>query len=576
MISLQAQIRPVSNALMPGGVCITSSRIAARKGWLIGLTVAMFSLASVGPLDADEAPLETPPLVAVTYASLDRLLEDADHLLTLADAGPDAHRLQGILNFCNTLQGIDRQQPLAVMIFTDSAAGALRPVPLIAIPLSDIVALETTIAATGNQLSITSDPREFQLLLGKDQLQLTVEGGYGFITKPEQPVSAGALPAALRHLEVSRPQVDLAIHLQRAGLPAHQIDELRNKLNRDAERELQPNDSETDEEFRLRADFQRALFDLAELVISEGEELSATVTLQPDAPVEIVAQFRALQDGALQDWLQAVLTTPRRLATASAVDSAFRLQLAFELTGRGRDLAHRMTSLVRRNILQELAAAPPDLLDQVVRACDAFDATAATGRLETRLEFLPTPAGKMVLLAAAALSQPDAIDGFLRAALPLAQQSGDLQAVTIDAVRLRGIHFHEVMGVQLRERDRKLYGPSPALYLAADRDALWVALGSSDTAAILAALFQPEELETLPKSSASLTLRLLPWVELAASAGSQPAKAALPMIRDLLSSTATIRADLNATQSGLELQVQADEAYVSLLTRLIALRAKRP
>lgn len=553
-----------------------ATRLTAGVGrWLRVVAVVLSTSWGMGggPLPADKTVPATPPLLTVTYASLDRLLADVDDLLAAGDAGVEANRLRTILDFCNNLQGIDRARPLAVMLFI-SAAGA-EPAPLIAVPLSDIVALETTIRTTGNELSTTGDPREFQLQLGQDRLAFTLLGGYGFVTKPEHPVPEGALTAALNQLDRCDPQVDLAVHLLRAGAPPMQLQELQRQLRRDAARELQPKAGETDEDFRLRSDFQAAIFELMELLLNEGEELSAELTLQPRMPTRLDVRLNVTDDGALRDWLRAVLTSPRKLATAADVATAFRLHLALELTGRGRELARRVTSLLRRNMLQELAAGPPDLLDQVVRACDALDATAAAGSLELRLDFLPTPTNKMVLLAAAAVAQPESIDGLLRAALPLAQQSGDLKSVALDAVRLRGINFHEVFGMQVRERDRRLYGDDPALYLAAGRDAVWAVVGSADTAAILAALLQPTETEPLPTSSASLSLRLLPWIELAAAAGSRPATDALPLVRKTISPQATITAELDPTDEGLALSVRADESYVRLLAKLAALRARR-
>ncbi|MCA9053613.1 MAG: hypothetical protein KDA75_07235 [Planctomycetaceae bacterium] len=524
---------------------------------------------------ADDTPPAEPALV-LTLSNVDSALRDVDDLLRAGNAPQYADFVRGLIEGLNDLRGIDRTRPLAGMLFLHRDDPEHKPSPLICLPVSDIPALRTTVAATGNTLEPTDDVRVYQLRLGKDDFRLLLVEGYAFLTAVEAPPPAYSPERLLTVIEESAAGADLSLRFRRGGIPEVQIGKLLAEFDADAARELTPRPDEGDEDYRLRADLQRSVFDLLRLVVLEGEELAVLLDVNVDRPLTAQATFRVREGGELGPWLRKTLTRPKRLNPPAEPLPALRFQAAGNLSERGRDISRRGLALLRRGVLQELGPqVPVDVLEQVERAIEAIDSTLAAGTLETRLEFLPTPAGRFVLLGGFAVEQAEAIDGVIRSLIPLAAASGDVARAEVESFRINELTFHRVQGNESRDRDRKLYGADLALSLAAGGEAVWLAVGGAETAIVLADLMAPPDESDGPHAPVTLSLRLGPWIEFAAREGGAREQTVARLAGELLSAGDSIEVELSPDANGLQLSVSVDESYVRLASKLAILRAQQ-
>ena len=555
-------------------LCAVRLRVPSTLLSLVLLTLPLGVAAVHG--DDQPKPTSAEPALVLTVANLDEALADVDDLLRAGDGGPYADFVRGFIGGLNDLRGIDRERPLAGMLFLHVDDPDRKPSPLICLPVTDLPALQQTITTTGNSLDATDDARVYRLKLGQDDLRLLLAEGYAFITAlnaPPPPYSPAHLLEVIDQQETSR---DLSLRLRRAGIPPIQIKQLLAEFEADAARELARTDNETDEEFRLRTDVQRAVFDLIRLVLVEGQEFTATVDVNVDEPLTATVSFRAQVDGELAPWLTKSLTPPRRLAPPAEPHPALRFQAAGTLSGPGREMARRALAMIQREMQQDFGdEVPVDVREQIERAFDAFEATASTGHLETRLEFLPTPSGRFVLLAGLAAEQAESIDGAFRALIPLAEGSGDLQRVDLESFRVGEVAFHRIEGKQSRERDRKLYGADLAMYFAAGDRAVWFALGGGETAEIVSAVLGNDSTAPPASAPASLSLRVAPWAAFAAREGQSRQRRLAELVGEALINDDVITAALDTTDNSLTLSVEVDEAYVRLLARLAILNARQ-
>lgn len=503
-------------------------------------------------------------------------MADAQALLRAGDGAPYADFLTGFIAGLNDLDGLDRRQPCGAILFFDPARPEADPAPVVCLPVTDLAALQATLASTGNAVVATEDPRRYTLRLGKDELALTLVGGYALVTNPAHAPPDYSSADALALLGPAEPEADVVLKLRRAGVPPLAIAKALAELSRDAERELQPREHETDEEFRLRADFQRSISDGLALVIQEGEELTVAATLADDLQLAVAVEFQAAAGGALQAGMAETLKSPRRLPTPLIPPPALQFHAGWSLSGRGREIARRALGLARRQVLQEVGQSiPVDVGEQIERAFAALDATAAAGVLELQAAFLPTPSGRFVLLAGAAAAQPESLDGAVRALVPLALAARDLEHAEMDAFRIGDLAFHRLQGRDIRDRDRKLYGPDLALYLAAGRGAFWFVLGGGETPAVLETALSPQAEARPSPAAARLDLRITPWAELAAREGGESGREVFNLVRDTLTDNSGLAAVLQTTATGAKLSLQVDPGSVRLLSRIAILRARQ-
>jgi hypothetical protein len=514
-------------------------------------------------------------VAVLQFAGLDPLLEDVDTLLTAGQVPQYMTVVQGFLAGLNQLEGLDRQRPFGGMLFIDPADPQREPQPLIYLPVSDVVALRATIVGTGNSLEPTADPTVLALRLGQDELQMIVDGGYGFITDPRKSPPAFRTERLLHVLKTAHTAFDVALSVRRAGIPPTVIEQAIAQVRQDAATQMEQRPGEDEAGYGLRVAIESSLFELVGLALTEGQELSVGVLLVRDAPLVIDAEFRTEEEGELREWLAGRLIPPAFLPTGDAAAPALAWRGAVQLSGAGRDIGRRLVAMAHAQIHRELGSqAPPEVLRQVDSVMAALDATLTRGELESRIEFLPTKSGRFVLLAGAAVENAGALDEAARALLPLAAQAGDLQRADIDAMSVDGIAFHRIEGKEVRERDRRLYGPDLSLYFGARDGAAWMAVGGEETSGVLSQALLPPADAVQPVDAASLTVRVRPWIDFALREGVARNRQFAEIAASLLADDATIHAGLRSTERGVRLTVEVDPDYVDILARYAVWRVK--
>src|SRR5690606_21415409 len=104
------------------------------------------------------------------------------------------------------------------------------------------------------------------------------------------------------------------------------------------------------------------------------------------------------------------------------------------------------------------------------------------------------PEGSFVLLGGTAVADSDKLAVGFERLLPFAVDSSDIRAVEMNVARAGEIAIHRLCPQKLRKRDRRLYGENAAIYLAAGRGALWVAVGGDGAGSQLAETIAVDEL----------------------------------------------------------------------------------
>ena len=542
-----------------------------RLTWVLSVA----ALLPMGSVAVADDPAVAQPAIVLSVASLDRLLADVDTLLRAGGAAQYAEFVHGFVGGLNDLQGLDRGRPLGVVVFVDSRPGT-DPAPLICLPVTDMEALRSTVASTGNALEPTADPREYTLRLGKDALRLSLVGDYALVSNPLHAPPPYSATEVVERVSTLPPTVDAWCSIRRAGFPVAVITQALADLQRDMARGMERREHEADDEYRLRIDVEQSLADVFGLVLTETDEVSATLTLGDDLDLHADVDWRAQAESSLAALLGSTLSAPQRVQTSLEPPAALRLHSRVALTGRGREIARQFVAMLRRQALAELEpAVPVDVFEQLLRAFDALDATAAAGRVETLMAFLPAASGRFVLFAGAAVTQPEAFDGAIRGLVPFALASGDLQRADLDAVKVGDLSFHRLLGRELRDRDKKLYGPDAALYLGAGRDAVWFVLGGGEAPGVLeSALGGGEESRERLDSAAELVLRVAPWAALAAREGGERERRFGELVAATLQPDSALRAELRGLKTGARLDLRLDPASVRWLAQVAVLRAQ--
>lgn len=541
-------------------------------GWLalVAMVVAGWSPA-VGRAE------ERAPAAVLTIASIDRVLIDVDALLAAGGVPEYGQIVRGFIAGLNDLRGIDRTRPLGGMLFIDPANASAEPDALIFLPVSDIDELRIVVNETGNSLEPTDQPGEFALRLGRDHLRLRLDGSYaciGRVGRPSPALSPGQLDALLADTS----SADVVLTLHREGLPAAVIGQARQRLEIDLDRDRQQRPAEDQAIYELRAATIDAVFGLLDGLLQEAEGLRIAWELSDlTGAGSLAIELKLADGGEVAPWVHRTLVQPVQFRGLETPEAALRCDLAIELSPAAREIGESLLKIARHQAEKRVGnGVSAEVRQRAGQVFDALEATIARGRIEGLLAFLPTPSGQFVLLAALHMERASMIDDAARGTLPLATEAHGIRGVVMDAVGAGGLTFHRVVGGRLRARDARVYGEDAALYLAAGREAVWLALGGNETPPLLEDLLSSAPGETSAALPSGIELRLLPWTQIAVREAAGHERAFAELAQMVLEPTpgAAIRLGLEPTEAGLRLGLVIDPAYMQLLARTIVEAAR--
>jgi hypothetical protein len=453
------------------------------------LTLTAYLLPAAAPrADAQEQPPLQQPLAVLAVAGLDPLLEDIDHLFAAGEAPQHARQVREVIAALHELRGLDRQRPLGAYLFFP-VASEKDPQPLLFFPVADIAQLQTSLQIEGELQLLPGETDDRLTLRTKDgDLPVRVQHGFAFV----DPTKTGSrlalpLPDPMELIAEQMSGQDGILLLRREGLPPATIELALGQIRAGALTLEPQREGEKDAEFALRSGVHSAIFSLLESAVQEWRGATLRWGLSgEDRSARIEAAVRFDRDGRTLPFLRSLRGDSRRFSAQRGGESAVCLSLNWQPTPAGRELLESLVASLREQMRNDLAAADAVLQEAALGFVDALEATVTEETFDSYLSLHKHPQGNFVLLGATAVADSDKLALGFERLLPFAADSADVRRVEMSVARAGDVAIHRLWPQKLRKRDRRLYGEDAAIYLAAGRGALWIAVGGDGAASQLA------------------------------------------------------------------------------------------
>jgi hypothetical protein len=539
---------------------------------ILALSAGWFSPSLTGAPIARAGDTTRQPIAVVSVAGVDRVLEDLDYVFESVGRKDQATFIKGFLVNLNDLKGIDRTRPLGALVYLPPRLEG-EPDVVGFIPVSRIGDLQVTLRIS-NQISLehVSGEDRYELRTPDTTLPVRLAGGYAFFAK-QSSLLDGELPDVAALTSPLAKQYDVALSLSRDGLPAAAIDRALDKIQADADRELARKENEGEAEFQLRTRVARAVFDLAEDLVSDGKSLVVGANLSSTGRhAELEALLTVAASSPLAAYLKGTAASGSTFAAQTAEPNPLTMTSTWTLLPEGTDIATEVLRLAQREVGKQFQVDLETAVDHPVRRLfDALQATARQGQVDSFVQFIGEPPGKFVLVSGTRVAQADAVARAIEDILPHVRKSPDVKDLQMNVATIGGVTLHRVVGQKMRKQDVQLYGDDAGLYIGAGESALWMALGGADAIGVLQ--------EVIPRVAARRTaaadappafravLHLTSWLGMIGAESSanerQFAAAARQAFTD--PDADTLRLELVPGMNGLRLRVRFDEGYIRLV-----------
>lgn len=562
------------------------SRLRIRAGMLV-LAVAAAGLlaAQTRPVTETESSGEVrPPVALLCAANVDRLLEDLDYILGSADAGQHMERLRGIILSLNDLKGIDRQRPLGLLLYPPSAGGK-DPEAVAFIPVSSMEDLQVSFKIS-NQVSLEPLDEEgrWELRAPDNTVPIRVEQEYAFIAQKAELLS-GRIPDVADLTAPLVEQYDVALLVQRSGIPDAAIDQILQQIRKDSERDRERRENEADAEYQLRTRISQTLEHLIVQGVGDFEQVVVGLSVSEESRgASLEARLDFQSSGEFAGVIHSLSASSTQFTNPDPEASALAVSTAWSLSGEGTEIIGELLAQVRQQVGRELRedfTTAGSVAHPVRRVLDAADATVAAGRIDGMLTLVGDQPGQMVLVGAARIEQSADVATAIIEILPHVAQSKDVAGLELSIRDVDGVAVHRIVPTKIRKQDERLYGPDAALYVAAGNEAVWLALGGPHASDVLAAHMTASGDDTREAASPApllaVDVHLSSWIGLAGGGNSGSERRFLEAARLAFIDPEQDGMQLRLTteEAGLRLAVDLDEGYVRLLGLALKQRLER-
>lgn len=528
---------------------------------------------------------EQKPVLVVSVASYQKLMDDLAMLGKLADRPEISTALEGMLSLATGgkgLAGLDKNRPLCLVLQTDGQ----RFTPYLAIPVSQLEKLLGVV-----------EPLLPRPIVKKDGLyELSLEGGRKlYVQAKGQNWAVGVEKAEA--LATLPEQIPEEVHQK---LPAHwtvgisvlakniapeQRRQWAEQLRQQTERELTPRPGETEEDFKVRKWLSEWLADWAASALDQVEQIQMGVGV--DRQAESLVLEMAVQPTSGSPLAEAIQKAGE---TKTAFGGVLTPEAALAAHGVLRYPAgefHQIAPLVemvkvralqqrpRPNQTQEQAQLQRELMTAIF---DLVEKTLRSGRAEGALSVVLQP-DRFTLLAGAYVADGRAVEKLLDRAVAEAKKvrPGEVDHyVKLRAEQVQGVHLHVVRipipaEAERREALVRLVGAETELVIGTGPEAMYVALGKDALDALRKAIQKDAEgPQKVAPAAASLAIK--PVLAVLAEHGDQTQKEKARQVLEKISGKDQLRLAVDSAEGRLRLriEIQQDVLAVMALTVLTA------
>jgi hypothetical protein len=526
--------------------------------------------------EKESTEFESWPLAVYGVASIERILEDADYLFELAGRPEISDLLGGALANVRDFKGLDRTKPVGMMVFLKPG---IIPTPFQVgfIPISDIG--EATQSLTFGPFTVkkTADGEgTYSVITPGNTLSAVHQGDYLYITNEKLELDREFTPPHELTKGITN-RLDFFATANLKSYPEGLKTLFLTLLRANSETELQQRDDEPSGAYKVRKANGQFFLELIEGILADGDSITfglATDEQGKEGVIEL--NVSATPDSKFAKRLKDTAGKPSRFSSVINSPAPLTFSTSWTISPSGK-----------KTLKQTLAGAEEEMTNSVTDEtvntkfiADIFESineTVDLGHLDGFVQFLTPEEKDFVLIGGIRIAYGNTFGAGLRQALQFVQQQGDGVQVDLEVDTHAGVILHRLTGKDANDRDKRMYGGVPSLYVGTGAKTLWFAVGKENaipalkTAMDLVTENKPGPLAQESNAPFQLRVSLVRWLALMES----PRRMGKIAKETLQPGNDGLLLDFRPTDNGARFRLTLNEGFLKVLGTAIAARLDR-
>ena len=449
----------------------------------------------------DDKPLTlvaegTRPLLTITFASADRIVDEAKYIFDAAGK-PEAFKVfeTFLKETLNDLEGFDRSKPFGVMAYLPVA---FPPAPefLTFVPVESVEAATKLIEKAPVVIRKDDEEGRYEVIGPNRTFPVLMKDGYAFMplgNNPPEEALERELPDPAQLLAGQAQQFDISVRLDVESIPVATRTLLMGLISSGISTTLQQRDGEPEGAYRIRRTEGERGLEALRMLITECQKITIGLKVEPE---ERAVNFDILVDALdgskfMKEIFQST-EKPSYFIPLLDDDAAVSLSMSSMIAERDKlayiEMMEGVKMEVTRLIEENKLGATPDENSPIGQALTAVQKTLEEGHADVFAQFYRDSSGKLAIVWASRVVEGDAIAaGLLDAATRLqdvqdVKKAGDLQ---IGAAEHLGVTFHRLTFAAQPPEAVAVFGDNVGITLGIGSTAVWGVIGGQESLATL-------------------------------------------------------------------------------------------
>ncbi|WP_417384614.1 hypothetical protein [Gimesia sp.] len=539
------------------------------------------------------------PLIVINFASVERILSDIDFIFELAGRPEIAEIASASLSNVNDLEGIDRNKNLGVELYLKT--GLLpQPVPTLYLPIKKVRTfldtLEILIPGDEETIKKSQDRDDLYILDGRrgtSVIRFQEDYVHMLFQGVENETSLDMIASRdfgdpSQKLQDLTSAYDLAFKIDLNAIPELMRTTFLGFFRTAIETQLQQRDGESKAAYELRRMSGKQNLENIEYFLTEGQEMVFGGRLEKEEKRGIVDMLIKARPNS--DLARAVKNIPGKASYFSVITSRENLPLAvsasMNIARRDRLIYQKYLNYFEKQLSGKLLTEEERL--QNTSSIQQFFSPVKTmvdkGHIDVFTQLVSTPTKKFALIGGIKLAPSSNLPASLLDIINRVDQLPDNKLnIYTNAETVQGIALHQLQpeSKSADDKQQRFLGGVPSLYIGADNEVIWFAMGTEIAVAALNEAIEtintatPEARKEQRTAPVQMEFHIRPWLNLFSEAEIQESGIMAILDTTFQPGNDLILVTTQPTETGVRTRIRFDEGYLKLLGISIAKRFDR-
>ncbi|QDU17227.1 hypothetical protein CA11_50670 [Gimesia maris] len=529
------------------------------------------------------------PLIVINVASVERILSDIDFIFELAERPEIAEIASASLANVNDLEGIDKNKNLGVELYLKTGL-IPQPVPTMYLPVTKVRTFLDTLEKLipGDEETIKKDTDRDDLYVingrrGESIIRFQDDYAHMLFQGVENETSLDMISSRdfgdpSQKLQNLTTAYDLSIKFDLNAIPELMRTTFLGFFRTAIETQLQQRDGESKAAYELRRMAGKQNLESIEYFLSEGQELVFGGRIEKEEKRGVVDMLIKARPNS--DLARAVKNIPGKASYFSVITSHENLPLAvsasMNLAPRDRKIYQKYLNYFEKQLSEKLLTEEERL--QNTSSIQQFFSPVKTmvdkGHIDVFTQLVSTPTKKFALIGGIKVAPSSNLPASLLDIINRIDQLPDNKAhIYTNAETVQGIALHQMQpeSKTADDKQQRFLGGVPSLYIGADNEVIWFAMGTEIAVAALNEAIEtintatPEARKEQRTAPVQMEFHIRPWLNLFSEAEIQESGVMKILDGAFQKENDLVLVTTQPTETGVRTRLQFDEGYLKLL-----------